>query len=138
MHTHHSHSGSFCCHAKDTIEAILERFQQLGFHTVGLSEHCPRQHPTSLYPEEHELGVTPCTLKQTFQTYVQRAHELRDQYAGTMDLLVGAETENLGVTHSDSSLAFLASELERLPGAQPVPSQASVPIGSMAGKGAIE
>ncbi len=54
LHSHHSHSGEFCRHAKqdtslrDVVEAAIER----GFGVYGLSEHCPRYRKEDLYPEE--------------------------------------------------------------------------------------
>jgi histidinol-phosphatase (PHP family) len=52
MHSHHSHSGQFCAHAKGSLEdVILEAIKQ-GFETYGLSEHVPRYREQDLYPEE--------------------------------------------------------------------------------------
>jgi len=51
--TLHSHSGEFCPgHAKDKLEAILERALEMGFSVVGLTEHMPRVAVEDLYPEE--------------------------------------------------------------------------------------
>lgn len=147
MHTHHSHSGSYCRHAKDTLESVLQRFDQLQFHTVGLSEHCPREQEASLYPEEKEVGLTPNQLVDTFRAFVRRARELQSHYAPRLNVLVGAETEHLG------SLTFLMEQLALLPGAVPLPDGATsatasaregasstslVPLGAHVGKGAID
>lgn len=51
-HSHHSHSGQFCRHAKDNLEdVILEAIRQ-GFQLFGLSEHAPRWRVEDLFPEE--------------------------------------------------------------------------------------
>lgn len=51
-HSHHSHSGQFCRHAKDKLEdVILEAIRQ-GFQSFGLSEHAPRWRVEDLFPEE--------------------------------------------------------------------------------------
>lgn len=51
-HSHHSHSGQFCRHAKDNLEdVILEAIRQ-GFQSFGLSEHAPRWRVEDLFPEE--------------------------------------------------------------------------------------
>jgi hypothetical protein len=52
MHSHHSHSGQFCRHAKDDLEDIILRAIELGFQTFGLSEHAPRYRLEDLFPEE--------------------------------------------------------------------------------------
>ena len=52
MHSHHSHSGQFCRHAKDDLEEIILRAIEIGFKTFGLSEHAPRYRPEDLFPEE--------------------------------------------------------------------------------------
>jgi len=52
MHSHHSHSGQFCRHAKDDLEEIILRAIEIGFKTFGLSEHAPRYRLEDLFPEE--------------------------------------------------------------------------------------
>jgi histidinol-phosphatase (PHP family) len=52
MHSHHSHSGQFCRHAKDDLEDVVKRAIELGFSTFGLSEHAPRYRIEDLFPEE--------------------------------------------------------------------------------------
>jgi histidinol-phosphatase (PHP family) len=50
--SHHSHSGQFCCHAKGSLEEVVQEAIRQGFRTYGLSEHVPRYRPADLYPEE--------------------------------------------------------------------------------------
>lgn len=51
--TMHSHSGQFCPgHAKDELEVIVKHAIQIGYKTIGLTEHMPRYELSDLYPEE--------------------------------------------------------------------------------------
>lgn len=63
-HSHHSHSGQFCRHAKDNLEGIVKEAIQQGFEVYGLTEHAPRYRVEDLYPEEvssvacnHAIGI---------------------------------------------------------------------------------
>ncbi len=51
-HSHHSHSGQFCRHAKDTLEEIVLEAIRQGFEVYGLTEHAPRWRVEDLFPEE--------------------------------------------------------------------------------------
>lgn len=107
MHSHHSHSGEFCRHAKSTLDEVTERAASLGFTHFHLSEHIPRELPEQLYPEEEEAGLTPAQLEATFRAYLAKARALQTRYAQQdppMHILVGCETENIT---SPQSLDFL-------------------------------
>lgn len=92
---HGGHSGSFCAHARDELEAVVERAARAGFTHYGLSEHAPRDRERDLYPEERERSLTPRDLAATFEAYAREAERLREAYAGRLELLVGFETERL-------------------------------------------
>ncbi|KAJ1022573.1 hypothetical protein NDA16_003562 [Ustilago loliicola] len=95
-HSHHSHSGQFCSHAKDSLAQVLQRADTLGFAHFHLSEHVPRQNESELYPEEIEASITPSTLRNTFQHYLAEARKLQNEYAcRSIHVLVGCETENI-------------------------------------------
>lgn len=94
-HSHHSHSGQFCSHAKDTLAQVLQRAQSLGFTHFHLSEHVPRQNTSELYPEELEANLTPQTLRTTFGEYLTEARRLQKQYEESLHILVGCESENI-------------------------------------------
>lgn len=51
-HSHHSHSGQFCRHAKDHLEEVVLEAIRQGFEVFGLSEHAPRYRIEDLFPEE--------------------------------------------------------------------------------------
>lgn len=57
-HSHHSHSGQFCRHAKDQLEDVVQEAIRQGFEVFGLSEHCPRWRVEDLFPEEVGRLVT--------------------------------------------------------------------------------
>jgi hypothetical protein len=51
-YSHHSHSGSFCLHASNTLEEMIKAAIEAGMETVVLTEHMPRIKESQLYPEE--------------------------------------------------------------------------------------
>jgi len=38
---HGGHSGQYCNHAEDLLEDIIQKYIQLGFKKVGITEHIP-------------------------------------------------------------------------------------------------
>lgn len=60
-HSHHSHSGQFCRHAKDTLEQVILEAIRQNFEVFGLSEHAPRYRLQDLFPEE-----VSCTQRWPF------------------------------------------------------------------------
>ncbi len=118
MHSHHSHSGQFCAHAKDDLADILAHARSLGFSHFHLTEHCPRQHARDLYPEEKEAKLTPQDLSKRFLTYLAHARSLQQLHScSEFQVLVGCETENLNGAREGEptdSLTFLISQLECL------------------------
>lgn len=92
---HGGHSGQFCHHARDSLEAVVERAIEVGFTHYGLSEHCPRYRTEHLFSDEVELGLDPAALQREFEAYVAEALALRQRYADQIELLIGFETERL-------------------------------------------
>ncbi|ORX40135.1 putative histidinol-phosphatase [Kockovaella imperatae] len=92
-HSHHSHSGQFCRHAKDNLEQIVQEAISQGFELYGLSEHVPRCRTEDLYPEES--GLTPEDLDQTFASFLREATALKGTYAAQITLLTGMESEHI-------------------------------------------
>lgn len=90
---HGGHSGEFCRHAKDSLEAVVERAVAAGFTHYGLSEHAPRFRAEDLFPDEQDLG--PEGLVALFRKYAGEAARLRDAYRDRIALFVGFETERL-------------------------------------------
>ena len=58
-YSHHSHSGEFCMHARDTLEAVVHAAIGKGMKVLALTEHMPRDLPHDLYPEEVVINL-PC------------------------------------------------------------------------------
>lgn len=50
--SHHSHSGQFCHHAKDSLEQMVQAAVQKRMRVFALTEHMPRDQDEDLYPEE--------------------------------------------------------------------------------------
>ena len=49
--SHHSHSGEFCGHAKNTLEEVVQTAIAKKMQVYALTEHMPRE-DQDLYPEE--------------------------------------------------------------------------------------
>ncbi len=67
--THHSHSGQFCGHAKNTLEEVILNAIEKRMEMIALTEHIPRDEE-DLYPEEVREFSKPCSLT----TFVQLNH----------------------------------------------------------------
>ncbi|EPQ50302.1 histidinol phosphate phosphatase H [Gloeophyllum trabeum ATCC 11539] len=106
-HSHHSHSGQFCKHAKGTLEEVVIEAIKQGFHTYGLTEHVPRYREADLYPEE--AGCSLDSLAWQFEGFLDEAHRLKSAYAAQIRLLVGLETEFI----TDMDLEYLEKLLEK-------------------------
>ncbi|MCJ1354435.1 MAG: histidinolphosphatase [Icmadophila ericetorum] len=87
--SHHSHSGQFCGHAKNTLEEVVQRAVSLGMETLALTEHMPRDE-RDLYPEEME---TRESLFALFDAYYKEAKRLQNKYADQIHVLVGVEID---------------------------------------------
>ncbi|KAF2475635.1 histidinol phosphate phosphatase H [Lindgomyces ingoldianus] len=90
-YSHHSHSGQFCAHAKNTLEEMIQEAISKGFHTFSLTEHIPR-HIEDFYPEE-ELAYTEASLAKLFDDFTGEAARLRDEYSPKINIFIGFETE---------------------------------------------
>ena len=96
-YTHHSHSGSYCKHAHDTLDSVIATAIRKQFRTFCLTEHVPRLQQSLVYPEEEELGMTPASLKEQFYEYVDSARTqqltVNSNTGSDMRILVGFESE---------------------------------------------
>ncbi|KAI5816908.1 polymerase/histidinol phosphatase-like protein [Pyronema omphalodes] len=91
--SHHSHSGEFCMHAKDTLEEMIQEAIRRGMTVFSLTEHAPRDQVVDLYPEEVRAQRTPFDLFNQFLAFYNTALLLRAKYSSQIHLLVGCETE---------------------------------------------
>ena len=106
--SHHSHSGQFCGHAKDTLEDVVHAAISRNLRTFALTEHMPRL-DEDLYPEEVsslrvlgdmanlrlqiEGSVTAAHLEKVFDGYYVEALRLQKAYASRINILVGVEVD---------------------------------------------
>ncbi|CAO2652772.1 Nn.00g021830.m01.CDS01 [Neocucurbitaria sp. VM-36] len=90
-YSHHSHSGQFCGHAKDSLEEIVQAAIAKGFHAFALTEHIPRP-LEDFYPEETDVH-TEETLATLFDEFIIEAHRLREAYSTKIRILIGFESE---------------------------------------------
>ncbi|KAK6345654.1 histidinolphosphatase [Orbilia javanica] len=91
--SHHSHSGQFCAHAKDSLESCILQAISKNLRVFCLTEHMPRADLRDFYPEEVELGLTPQDLKDRFAEFYDTAVALRDKYKEEITLLIGFEVD---------------------------------------------
>ena len=90
---HGGHSGQFCCHAKDSLEAVIEAYIQKGFAWVGVTEHMPPTKNLFLYPDERSFGFDIEKLRLRFDNYIKTCKELQKKYFSKLCIYVGFETE---------------------------------------------
>lgn len=90
---HGGHSGQFCCHARDTLEAVVQAYIEKGFAWVGLTEHMPLPGDQFLYPEERAADLNVEKMHVRFDAYMAEARRLQNCYRDDIEILVGFETE---------------------------------------------
>jgi histidinol-phosphatase (PHP family) len=90
---HGGHSGQFCNHAHDTLEAIIQAYIAKGFSWVGISEHMPPADDRFLYPEERAAGLNAASMADRFKQYILEGRELQKRYADRIEIFIGFETE---------------------------------------------
>lgn len=105
--THHSHSGQFCGHAKDSLEDIVQAAIAKGFHTLALTEHIPRP-LEDFYPEEADEH-TEESLARLFDDYIIEARRLRNVYGSRIRILIGFESEYIRPTTLETIQSILTT-----------------------------
>ena len=98
---HGGHSGEFCCHAEDTLEAVVRAYIDQGFAWFGITEHMPPPNDRFLYPDEIAAGFDAGRLYERFSRYMATARALQRKYASSVRMFVAFETETY-----TGSLAF--------------------------------
>ena len=102
---HGGHSGQFCNHAQDSLEAVVLAYIDKGFEWVGITEHMPPVNDRFRYPDEKAAGLTAADLYRRFDEYIQTGRKLQTRYADRIQLFIGMETETY--TGSDTMVANL-------------------------------
>jgi histidinol-phosphatase (PHP family) len=90
---HGGHSGEFCSHAVDSLEAVVARYIELGFEWVCLTEHMPPENPALMSPEDAARGTDVSALQARFDDYFAEARRLKSFHRREIDILVGFETD---------------------------------------------
>lgn len=93
--THHSHSGEFCAHAKDTLEKMFVTGVTKEMAVFAFTEHVSRSN-TYLYPEEIDDGTDQDGLERRFDAFVHAARRLKEAAMSPdchMRVLIGFEAE---------------------------------------------
>ncbi|KAL9026211.1 MAG: hypothetical protein Q9196_005090 [Gyalolechia fulgens] len=91
-YSHHSHSGQFCAHARDTLEGVVKAAIEKNMQVFALTEHMPRERQ-DMYPEEVAAGYTEKKLLDIFSDYYIEALRLQSKYATELNILIGTEID---------------------------------------------
>ncbi|KAI4177566.1 MAG: hypothetical protein LQ346_007659 [Caloplaca aetnensis] len=91
-YSHHSHSGQFCAHARDTLEAVVEAALGKKMQVFALTEHMPREQQ-DLYSEEINAGYSEDKLHDIFSDYHAEARRLQALYSPKLSILIGTEVD---------------------------------------------
>lgn len=90
---HGGHSGEFCGHATDALESVVERYIDLDFDWVCLTEHIPANSHDLIPDDEREQGWTSAKLFDRFDQYINEARRLQKEKKEQIEIFVGFETE---------------------------------------------
>ena len=90
---HGGHSGSFCNHAKDSLEEIIRTYIAQDFSWVGITEHKAPVEDRFVYPDERSAGLDAAALQERFRSYFEKCYLLKEKYRGQIEILVGFEAE---------------------------------------------
>jgi histidinol-phosphatase (PHP family) len=90
---HGGHSGQFCSHARDPLEALVEAYAEQGFAWVGITEHAPAVSDELVPPEERRAGLDARGMEERFAEYVATCRTLQRRFARRLRLYVAFEAE---------------------------------------------
>jgi len=84
FHTHHERCG----HAKGTIRDYIESAIEQGLDMIGISDHSP------YFGSDHDQPHPDIAMATSeFPHYVREVLELKKEYAGKIDVLLGVESD---------------------------------------------
>lgn len=84
LHTHHDRCG----HAKGKVRDYIEAAIVNGLSVIGISDHSP-----FFASEENQLNPEIAMAKSELQEYVAEVLELKEQYRGKIEVLLGMESD---------------------------------------------
>ncbi|HEX7057414.1 MAG TPA: histidinol-phosphatase [Bacilli bacterium] len=101
FHTHHERCG----HADGTIRDYIEQALANGLDMIGISDHSP------YFGEENDHPHPGLTMaKSAFPDYVREVLDLKAEYAGKIEVLLGVESD-----YFPESFAIYRREYEKYP-----------------------
>ncbi|MBS4220644.1 histidinol-phosphatase [Bacillus sp. FJAT-49711] len=84
FHTHHDRCGHARANIRDYIEAAIEK----GLDMIGISDHSPY-----FASEKDQLHPGIAMAISTFPEYVKEVLQLKEEYKGKIDVLLGVESD---------------------------------------------
>ena len=90
---HGGHSSKYCNHAEDTLEDIIQKYIDLGYKKVGISEHIPPLNDKFLYPDEKQANLSVLDINKRFENYFTDIKKLKLEYRDRINIFAGLETE---------------------------------------------
>ncbi len=107
---HGGHSGEFCAHAADSLEAVINAYIDRGFSWVGITEHMPAPEDRFVYDDEKQAGFDAESLLERFSRYIESSRNLKNKYRDRIEIIVGFETETY--SGSDTFVQTLRSRFK--------------------------
>lgn len=96
---HGGHSGEFCNHADDNLEAIIHEYIRKKFSWVGITEHMPPVNDRYLYEDEVKNGLDAEQIFARFKRYMGEIRKLQKKYRPLIEIFAGFETETYTGSH---------------------------------------
>jgi histidinol-phosphatase (PHP family) len=90
---HGGHSGQFCHHASDPLEAVIQAYIAQGFSWVGITEHMAPLSDAFRYPDEKSDELDADFLLDRFRHYFTECRKLQNKYRGDIEIFTAFETE---------------------------------------------
>jgi histidinol-phosphatase (PHP family) len=90
---HGGHSRKYCNHASGDLEAMINKYIDLGFTHAGISEHIPPYSENLMYDDEKEAGLSPEIIFSRFESYIKDCEKLKKKYKNKIKIFKGFETE---------------------------------------------
>jgi len=103
LHNHHRRCG----HARGELADYVAHAAATGLTTLGVADHAPR------FADAHDHPLPGIQMARSeYPRYLTEAFELRERYAGRLELLVGIEADFLPGTEATYRAALDASDLD--------------------------
>lgn len=103
LHNHHRRCG----HARGELADYVAHAAATGLATLGVADHAPR------FADAHDHPLPRIQMARSeYPRYLAEARELRERYAGALEVLVGIEADYLPGTEATYRQALDASGLD--------------------------